>query len=134
MTQQLRPEAKDEAFDQLSTIRAGIERSRWQWCLERDDGSLIAAAMIYPDGINRGWVAGFPAANMRAVEIRPLLRLFTIYCRMMPKMSLRAWIDANDQRAITFAKAFGLAYDCGPAVGLSQDGRDMNLYLRKGTP
>lgn len=110
-------------------MRLAASEARWQWCLEGDDGTFIAAVSIIPDGERRGWLAGYPGAAIETgLELRPLLRLFRILCSAGVYDELRAWIVSDDTRSIRFASAFGFVYECGPALGLSPCGRDLDLY------
>lgn len=130
---QLRPLVRAEA-SAAPYFHLTIEREApWQWALEDDAGGYVAGAAIMPErhgGCERGWVCAFPGERLRSgVQIRPLIRLFRMLCDAGVYDELRAWVDAHDARAIAFAEAFGMRYDCGPASGFSPAGRDLSLYL-----
>jgi hypothetical protein len=133
MLTMMRSKDRDEALTQRSSIRAWSNAARWQWCLEQDDGELIAAMMVVPDGPGRGWLAAYPGQSMMGMDLRPMLRLWKIYQRYAPQQTIRAWVASEDNRAIKFARSFGFVYDCGPATGFSRTGRDMDLFLWRQT-
>jgi|GEM_PF-6471620 len=121
----------DESYAQYRSIATGLQNARWQWCLETDDGRLIAAAMVVPDGDRRGWFVGFPGVGLTALAMRPLIKRWRSFEHVGPYDVLRAWIRSDDAVAITFARAFNFQYDCGPADSLSPGGYDMSLYMWK---
>lgn len=104
--------------------------SKFSYCMTTDDGRLLAAIAIVPDGRRRAWLMGFPGRDLEsALPLRPIIRRYRALLDAGAYDELRAWVASDDRRAIQFAESFGLAYDCGPATGFSPSGRDMNLYL-----
>jgi len=130
LASRLRWQEADEASKAPRLLHQIASEASWQWCLERDDGSLVASAAIIPDSDGRGWFAGYPGAGLKSgLELRPLIKLYRILDQAQVFDELRAWVASEDRRAIHFAKAFGFVYDCGPATGFSPTGRDMDLML-----
>ncbi|RMD95096.1 MAG: hypothetical protein D6811_01525 [Alphaproteobacteria bacterium] len=92
-----------------------------------DGGRWRAGVAVIPDGAGRCWISGWRAWDVKAPQLRPLLRWWRGGERERWR-EVRAWIAADDARAKRFAAWCGLRYDCGPASGISPAGRDMELW------
>jgi hypothetical protein len=129
MLQEMRTEDSLEALAAPHLAEFAASEAKWQWCLEGDRGELICAAAIIHDIGRKGWFVSYPGKALTSgLQLKPMIKLYRILIGCGIYDELRAWVCHQDDRAIRFAKSFGFVYDCGPAVGFSPTGRDMDLY------
>lgn len=129
MLERLRKPERAEAFAASPSALTIPSAASWAWTIESDEGEFLASAAVV-DEAGEGWVVAYPGAALVGIrQIMPLVRMFRTYQELGPHDTLRAWVAAEDERAIRFATWCGLLYECGPAIGFSPTGRDMSLFV-----